>query len=235
MWDSIINFFTPDRQIALAPLFGITLWGYLRIHQELRHLTRQRYFFQELLTKWVELVAEFIKQPEEGTSSDYDNVPAVNLRDKKLPTLNDSAFNWFLLNDARIKRILHQEWIVSDIQFAKSMEYVNCYNDYYELERIRQRLFKFNSLLDDNFNITVEDSRSPMKCLQKGVHSIISMPVGLMKWSKLLSSDQAETFITSKIGQGLSKLLSLLYFIVTLMTLILGWQPIVDVIKGWLA
>ena len=232
MWDSIINFFTLDRQIALATLFGIALWGYLRIRQELRHLMRQRDFFQELLTKWAELVAEFIKQPEEGTPSDYGNVPAVNLRDEKLPTLNDSAFNWFLLNDAKIKRILHQEWIVSDIQLVKFMVESN---SFYELEQTRQKLAKFVSVLDDKFNITVEASRSPMKCLQKGVHSIISMPVGLMKWSKLLSSDQAETFITSKIGQGLSKLLSLLYFIATLMTFILGWQPTVDIIKGWLA
>ena len=73
--------------------------------------------------------------------------------------------------------------------------------------------------------------RNPIKWFQYGVRFIISLPIQLLNWFGIINEQTVERFTANavfKIGAGIVALIS---FVSSVVGLIGGWQPFIDVIS----
>ena len=96
-------------------------------------------------------------------------------------------------------------------------------------------LIRYIGYLDDAIENSINQLMNPFKWLRKGVQSIISLPFFILYWLGLISSSYVEKIINNPIFKLISGFITLIGFISSIVTIILGWEAIVNLIRNLLS
>lgn len=95
-----------------------------------------------------------------------------------------------------------------------------------------ESLTKHIGVLNDAIDIAKQRLKNPVYCFANGINGIISLPIKILEWSGILTNDFSSRILKSKVHQIISKLLVLIGLISSIMTIVMGWNQFLDLIRN---
>lgn len=85
--------------------------------------------------------------------------------------------------------------------------------------------------LTSQIDATRKEAQNPFSCFAEGVRTIISLPILLLKWFGIISSTTAIKLKSNWIVKIISILVTLVGFVGSVITIIIGWNQFVEIIS----
>ena len=85
--------------------------------------------------------------------------------------------------------------------------------------------------LTSQIDATRKEAQNPFSCFAEGVRTIISLPILLLKWFGIISSTTAIKLKSNWIVKIISILVTLVGFVGSVITIIIGWNQFVKIIS----
>lgn len=85
--------------------------------------------------------------------------------------------------------------------------------------------------LTSQIDATRKEAKNPFSCFAEGVRTIISLPILLLKWFGIISSTTSKKLKSNWIVKIISILVTLVGFVGSVITIIIGWNQFVEIMS----
>lgn len=79
----------------------------------------------------------------------------------------------------------------------------------------------------------MRDFLNPIRCFAGGIRLILSIPVIMLQWLGIISADLRRKAESSIVMTMLSALVSVVGFVASIITIVLGWNEFVSILRSW--
>lgn len=87
--------------------------------------------------------------------------------------------------------------------------------------------------LTPQIDATRKEAKNPFSCFAEGVRTIIALPILLLKWFGVISGTTSVRLKSNWIVKVISVFVTLIGFVGSVITIIIGWEQFVEVLKKW--
>ena len=85
--------------------------------------------------------------------------------------------------------------------------------------------------LTSQMDTTRKEAKNPFSCFAEGVRTIIALPISLLKWFGIISSTTSMKLKSNWIVKVISIFVTLVGFVGSVITIIIGWKQFVEIIN----
>ena len=93
-----------------------------------------------------------------------------------------------------------------------------------------EALVKHLGNLNEAIQLAKKRFFNPFYCFSKGINCIISFPIKILEWAGIINGAASGRVLNSRVYDVFSKIVVLLGLIASIMTIILGWDQVVNII-----
>ena len=79
----------------------------------------------------------------------------------------------------------------------------------------------------------VRNLLNPIRCFSKGIRLILSIPIIMLQWLGIISADKRRKAESSTVMTIMSALVSVVGFVASIITIVLGWNEFVSILRSW--
>lgn len=94
-----------------------------------------------------------------------------------------------------------------------------------------EAMTKHIGLLKEAIHIAKKDIINPFRCFSCGINTICSIPVKILEWCQIINVSSSGRILNSKLHTLISKVITLIGLVGSLITIILGWNQVVSLFK----
>lgn len=213
---------------VILVIVGVIIIGFVNQIFKIKQLSEKMEYLDEYSSKF----NEFIKEAFEGKRfNDKEYAWLVSKTDKMqimLGTIGIVDYQYLGVYYKNIAILLN---LIGSLPEMKNSIFVDMQLLVFEAQGCQNAFIRLASLFDETFDIERKKLFNPFYCLTNGMKLIISLPIYLLNNIGLISNDNARKIESSFFIKLTGGLLSLITILSGIVTIVVGWETFIEIIK----
>ena len=222
-----------DRIIPILILIGVGVLGFIIKFVEVYDLDKRLSFTKEYRNKFIALCNDIFSNNHFNQSIYYELTAAVK---EMQAELGDEGIYAYVQDNLKGVATRNYQALVNFLPELRTA--ISEKQNSIMAMRLSQSIADCDDMfvrhigtLTSQIDTTRKEAKNPFSCFAEGVRTIIALPILLLKWFGIISGTTSMKLKSNWIVKVISIFVTLVGFVGSVITIIIGWKQFVEIIN----